>query len=94
MSGGPSDWNPASNAAQILADSLANAFGDKHPDGLRACVCEGHAAQVLIDASVGADMLVVGSRSHGGFVGLLLGSVSAYCAEHGQCPVVVVPSAL
>ncbi|MEO9139442.1 MAG: universal stress protein [Jatrophihabitans sp.] len=93
MPGVSSDWNPANDAAQVLADSLAEAFGDKHPDGLRACVREGHAAQVLVQASAGADMLVVGSRGHGGFVGLLLGSVSAHCAEHGQCPVVVVPHA-
>ncbi len=92
MSGGwSSGWDPAADAAQVLASSLTTAFGDERPDGLRTCVSGGHPAQVLVDASVGADMLVVGSRGHGGFVGLLIGSVSAYCAEHGQCPVVVLP---
>ena len=53
-------------------------------------VVEGDAAQALVDASVGAEMLVVGSRGFGAFRELLLGSVSQRCAHHAQCPVVIV----
>ena len=48
------------------------------------------AAKDLIDASKGADLLVVGSRGLGGFKGLLLGSVSQQCALHAHCPIVIV----
>ena len=54
---------------------------------------EGAAAEVLVDESEGADLLVVGSRGHGGFAGLLLGSVSQQCATHASCPVVIVHGA-
>lgn len=50
----------------------------------------GWPADVLIKASDGADLLVVGSRGLGGFHGLLLGSVSQQCALHAQCPTVII----
>lgn len=53
-------------------------------------VINGVPAAVLVDASRGADLLVVGSRGHGAFAGLLLGSVSGHCVSHAHCPVTVV----
>lgn len=55
-------------------------------------VAHGRAAPTLIDAAKGADLLVVGSRGLGGFMGLLLGSVSHQVASHSPCPLVIVPS--
>lgn len=90
MGGGvPAEWDPAADAAEVLRDALTAAFGEHSPVGLRSVVCKGHPAQVLGDAADGAEMLVVGSRGHGGFAGLLLGSVSAYCTAHAPCPVLV-----
>lgn len=53
-------------------------------------VVEGHPADVLVKAAVGAGLLVVGSRGHGGFTGMLLGSVSSHAVHHASCPVLVV----
>jgi nucleotide-binding universal stress UspA family protein len=53
-------------------------------------VAEGTPATALIDAAEGADLLVVGSRGHGAFAGMLLGSVSLHVTTHAPCPVTVV----
>ena len=63
---------------------------DSRPARLQATVADGSPAKTLLQISEGARMLVVGSRGHGGFTGLLLGSVSAACTEHAHCPVLVV----
>jgi nucleotide-binding universal stress UspA family protein len=55
-------------------------------------VADRHPAEALVDLSADADLLVVGSRGHGGFGELLLGSVSHAVVLHAVCPVVVVPS--
>jgi nucleotide-binding universal stress UspA family protein len=54
-------------------------------------LCEGQPADVLIEESEGADVLVVGSRGLGGLARFVLGSVSKHVSEHAKCPVVVVP---
>ncbi|MFZ1449893.1 MAG: universal stress protein [Candidatus Microthrix parvicella] len=38
-------------------------------------------------------MLVLGTRGHGGFMGLLLGSVTSHTLDHLRCPTTVVPAA-
>jgi nucleotide-binding universal stress UspA family protein len=53
-------------------------------------VVQGAPAAVLVEQSRDADLLIVGSRGHGGFTQLLLGSVSQQCAHHSECPVVIV----
>jgi nucleotide-binding universal stress UspA family protein len=52
----------------------------------------GSASEHLITASKSADLVVVGSRGHGGFAGLLLGSVAQQVANHASCPAVIVPA--
>ena len=78
------------DARKVLADAL-NEVSSVEPDVIiRSSVVEGHPAEVLVRAARGADMLVVGSRGHGGFAGALLGSVSQYCVHHAPCPVLVI----
>jgi nucleotide-binding universal stress UspA family protein len=63
-----------------------------HPVTITKAAVEGHASQVLLHEAQGADLLVVGSRGHGGFVGLLLGSVGQHLVTHAHCPTVVIPT--
>jgi nucleotide-binding universal stress UspA family protein len=84
------NWDPAADAEKMLTETVDAVFGSQRPVGLTLRVLEGGAARSLLQESAQAQMLIVGSRGHGGFAGLLLGSVSANCAEHAQCPVLVV----
>jgi nucleotide-binding universal stress UspA family protein len=54
-------------------------------------VLHGSAARRLVESSAGAEMLVVGSRGVGGFMGVVLGSTALQVAGHAKCPAVVVP---
>jgi nucleotide-binding universal stress UspA family protein len=83
-------WDPAQDMTKCLTQTVDEVFGADRPIGLELRVHEGNAPQVLLDSSREALMLVVGSRGHGGFAGLLLGSVSSSVAEHATCPVLVV----
>ncbi|MFH9609613.1 universal stress protein [Streptomyces sp. NPDC017448] len=76
-------------ARRDLAVAVEETVGPQPPVEVRAEARYGSPAGVLIDASRGASLLVVGSRGLGGFSGLLLGSVAQACAQHASCPVVV-----
>ncbi|OOP65040.1 universal stress protein UspA [Arthrobacter sp. SRS-W-1-2016] len=78
------------SANQVLKESLAKVFGPELPDYVVSRVVRGHPRESLIEASREADMIVLGRRGHGGFGGLLLGSVSSACVAHAHCPVLVV----
>jgi nucleotide-binding universal stress UspA family protein len=79
-------------ARNLIAGALQRA-GDDAVNGLEIerVAVEGAAARTLIESARGADLLVVGSRGHGGFLGLVLGSVSQQCAQHPPCPLVILP---
>jgi nucleotide-binding universal stress UspA family protein len=80
----------AQDAAESILDEAFAGIGEIDDMGVERMVVQGPAAKVLIDAVSEHDLLVVGSRGHGGFAGLLLGSVSHQCVQHAPCPVVIV----
>jgi nucleotide-binding universal stress UspA family protein len=78
------------HANESLAAAVDGLPAEERPAKIESRAVHGKAAAVLIDASAGADLLVVGSHGHGGVAGALLGSVSRRVAEHAHCPVVIV----
>ena len=77
-------------AGEILEESVERALGPEPAGLVETRLVQGHPRHALIEASRSADMLVLGRRGHGGFGGLLLGSVSSALVAHAHCPVLVV----
>lgn len=75
------------DAQSILDEELARVRG--RGVQISGRIVQGSPASVLVDASGEADLVAVGSRGHGGFTGLLLGSVSTQTVHHAHCPVLV-----
>ena len=81
----------AEGARQRLESAIQTACPDEpERQRIKRTVQEGGAGHALVEASRGAQLLVVGSRGHGGFADLLLGSVSSQCVHHAHCPVTVI----
>jgi len=79
------------DAAKTLEEACKALQARKGGDvKLHPRLLSGSTAKVLMEEAKDADLLVVGSRGHGGFLSLLLGSTAHQVANHAPCPVVVV----
>lgn len=81
-------FDPGAAARSMMEKAAAEVSLPR--ERLRTTVVAGSPAQQLVAASRRANLLVVGSRGHGGLIGLLLGSVGAHSVHHAHCPVVVI----
>ncbi|MFF6779853.1 universal stress protein [Streptomyces sp. NPDC012510] len=83
----------AAHEERVLAEAIAGRQERFPHVRVERDVVHGGTRETLIEASRRAQLLVVGARGHGGFTGLLLGSVSQAMLHHAHCPVAVVRSA-
>ncbi|MEU2703601.1 MULTISPECIES: universal stress protein [Micromonospora] len=75
---------------ELVRKAAADAAAERPGLTVHGEVFDGPPALVLQERSADAGMLVLGSRGHGGFGGLLAGSTAVSVAAHAHCPVVVV----
>lgn len=85
----PRDIGAEKRAQTALTDTIREVLGEDADVTPR--LMQGKPAPVLLKAAKSASLLVVGTRGHGAFAGMLLGSVSQHCVQHAPCPVVVIP---
>lgn len=82
--------DPSQRTAEDLVQVIKEVLGEDPPVPVQPQVKQGRPAKILIEESVGADLLVVGERGHGGFAGLVMGSVSQHVTAYAKCPVAVI----
>jgi len=82
----------ARKAAAELIAKVAEQLGQASPSAVTLRAVFGLPAEELVEASRGADLVVVGSRGTGGFSRVVLGSVSNHLMHHAHCPVAIVPA--
>jgi nucleotide-binding universal stress UspA family protein len=94
------DESLRAGAEQVLRDALATLderrsetkYGPlQEASRIRAYVETGDAAGALLEYAKNAELVVLGARGRGGFIGRLLGSVSSAVPPHAKCPTVIVP---
>ncbi len=85
----PNGYDPAADARALVCQAVDEAHVGHPGVEFVPLVVEGRPADVLVEASRGADLLAVGTRGHGEVSGLFLGSVSEHCATHAHSPVLV-----
>lgn len=86
----PTDVSFEKEFEKAAADTVRAVFGEGVPEGITVTCVQDNPVHAILEAGKDASLIVVGSRGHGGFAGVLLGSVSQRVAEHACCPVLVV----
>jgi nucleotide-binding universal stress UspA family protein len=79
--------SPEQQAEALSAEAAKSAVG---VNVVTRTIKNDSAASAILEAAREADLVIVGSRGHGGFAGLHIGSVSAQVASHSPCPVLVI----
>jgi nucleotide-binding universal stress UspA family protein len=75
-----------------LEGAVHDVLGERDAPRVDAELVCGGPPEVLVQASAGAQLLVLGSHGHGRLVEAVLGSVAQYCVRNAACPVVVIPA--
>lgn len=85
---------PEDRAKQELAEAtldVAKEYLSDYSGELILGAAEGNPTGTLAELTVRAQLVVVGARGRGGFVGRVLGSVASALPAHAHCPTIVVP---
>ncbi|WP_062436679.1 universal stress protein [Herbidospora daliensis] len=85
------DLEEISTAQHAVVAGVLDPWRERYPEiKVIEDVRLGHPVAALVDASAGADLLVVGSHGRGAFASALMGSVSRAVLHHAECAVAVV----